>query len=64
MTKIIDAIRVIGRGIAGIGAFASCAGMPFKKYPFTFPEKALTADWKTLGEDMTLALEKANKGKK
>ena len=51
-------IQLFGRLLAGIGAAGVSVSMPFKKYPFTFPEKALTADWEMLGYDLQKAISK------
>ncbi|MCD6035219.1 MAG: hypothetical protein K0R63_960 [Rickettsiales bacterium] len=45
-------MRLLGRMIAGIGGSSLSVGMSFAKYPFTFPEKALTSDWMIMGEDI------------
>jgi hypothetical protein len=51
-------LGLIGRMVAGIGACGLTTPVPFSKYPFTFPEKALTADWMASGEDINRKMEK------
>lgn len=48
----------IKRFFAGIGGAMAMNGMPKQRYPFTFPEKALTSDWKSIGKDLQNAIDK------
>ena len=55
-------IQYFGDFWAGFGSVFNLMPLPYKKYPFTFPEKAMTSDWITLGKDLNKVIEKENKG--
>ena len=51
-------LKILGRFFAGFGSIFVMTPCPYRKYPFTFPEKALTSDWISLGADINMVISK------
>ena len=49
-------LKILGRFFAGLGSVFVLSPFPYRKYPFTFPEKALTSDWMSLGKDINVVI--------
>lgn len=49
--------------IGGIGSSLALSPVPYVKYPFAYPEKAMTFDWENVGEDIAVAIKNDEEGK-
>ena len=61
MKKII---KILIRFFSGFGSIYIANSLPYKKYPFTFPEKSLTSDWILIGKDIQKSIDKATNDRK